>query len=148
MNALESREAYVHLSPSRPTGFTRELSAHIQFSDFLGPLVHAASLTVLTLQGYTLIEEAREFHFPSLRHLILLEVTRTVPGLAILNRFPNIERLTRVATDQGQDDQTVGIDDFLTTIGPCTRDDGDSHLATSCPVPDCIPSRGHIMTAH
>lgn len=121
LNSLELREAYVQLSPSRylpvvlPT--LQVLHASSQFTygfpDFLGPFIHAASLTVLTLQGYTPLEEVREFHFPSLQHLVLLEVTRTVPGLTILDQFQSIERLTCVAADQYKDDQSFDIDDLL-----------------------------------
>ncbi|KZP03272.1 hypothetical protein FIBSPDRAFT_941602 [Athelia psychrophila] len=81
---------------------------------------HAASLITLALGGWGAGGEVEgednlELHFPSLEHLILLDITKDLPDLdAFARRFPDISRLTcQVANStQHYDD----IDDILSHV--------------------------------
>ncbi|KZP30080.1 hypothetical protein FIBSPDRAFT_143180 [Athelia psychrophila] len=105
------------------------------FLDFLGPFIHAASLTVLTLQpGGSRVEDTLDVHFPSVRHLTLLGITRQIPGLGILGQFPSIQRLTcSFSTIIKNGDQDCGIDVVLSALGPGTHEDENTSHRTPCP---------------
>ncbi|KZP30244.1 hypothetical protein FIBSPDRAFT_982105 [Athelia psychrophila] len=140
LTQLELQECYVQVDLPRPPVVLPALQAlHASssymygFLDFLGPCLHVASLTVLTLQGGNPIEQVPEVHFPSLRHLILLEVTKAVPGFSILSQFPSIQRLTCRAAARHNQSFQIGIADVLAALGPDPHEDGDTGHRIPCP---------------
>ncbi|KZP28478.1 hypothetical protein FIBSPDRAFT_259425 [Athelia psychrophila] len=108
-----------HLSIMLPTVQFLHLDA-TKDTPSLPIMIHsfqAISLTTLSLGGWDARgevegEDALELHFPSLEHLILLDITKDLPDLdTSARRFPDISRLTcQVANStQHYDD----IDDIL-----------------------------------
>lgn len=94
------------------------------FLNFLVPSIHAPSLTILTLgPGGKEVEDPVNVHFPSVKHLTLLGITRHIPGFNILGQFPSILRLTCSFHIITNDDATCGVDDILSALGPSTHED-------------------------
>lgn len=139
LNHLELHESYIDLAISRPIVLPALYVLHggsshkYGFLDFLGPCIHAASLTVLVLQGHSHVYGTPEVHFPSLRHLILLEVTQTVPGLRILSQFPTMQRLTCQAASWDHPSSQLGITDVLAALGLGPQEGGDTGHRIPCP---------------
>ncbi|KZP25994.1 hypothetical protein FIBSPDRAFT_887668 [Athelia psychrophila] len=74
-----------------------------------------------------------EVHFPSLRHLILLQVTIAVPDFGILSQFPSIQRLTCQAATRSDQGCQVGIVEVLAALRPGLHEDEDTGHRIPCP---------------
>ncbi|KZP28477.1 hypothetical protein FIBSPDRAFT_995297 [Athelia psychrophila] len=98
---------------------------------YLGIIIHsfqAESLITLSLDGWDLsgeddaLEDALELYFPTLEHLILLNVTRGYPDRDLFaQRFPNIKRLTCQCMSPWEMDHVAGdmscdVIDIMTPI--------------------------------
>lgn len=140
---LELQESFVDLKPSfQPIVLPYLLSLHASGGHTYGllnvmGLIHAVSLAVLSLQGLCHSDTAvPELHFPSLQHLILLDVHKKVPVLTILNQLPSIGRLTCVGSPTSyHDNRSFGIDDFFAAISTRTFDDRNTPAGYIFPCP-------------
>ncbi|KZP25990.1 hypothetical protein FIBSPDRAFT_949785 [Athelia psychrophila] len=108
------------------------------YSDQMSVLtrIHAAYLTVLILEWNSNMVDEYKFHFPSLQHLVLLDVpemlhaTRIQPGLIILGHFPSIERLTFQNRPHAE---SLRVDDLVAALGPDVYEDGNNGHHIPCP---------------